>query len=254
MASWAKEVAEILHNEIPKELNEAETHIIDIINGSDGNVIDFPCWSGKVLSFMKDKGKYTGIDFRHSFIDIAKNIINETENTRPENIRFKFHETFDSMVKGKLSAQTFVSLGYINYEKDPVSFINSMIESIKADQIFIAFEYSKEGGQNLNETRFKGVGRENGFVFNLFSQEAVEEIARQTNLNISLFTGQVNNIALLFRIPEKKSPVKEEVITDIIEDNGTNVSKFNPVEEELIKQDNEQVKKSSDKAKNKKSK
>jgi SAM-dependent methyltransferase len=250
MASWAKEVAEILYNEIPKELNEAETHILDIINGSDGIVIDFPCWSGKVLSFMKDKSKYTGIDFRHSFIDIAKKIINEDDKTRPENIKFKFHETFDSMVKGKLSAQTIVSLGYVNYERDPVSFINSMIDSVKAEQIFIAFEYAKENGLNLGETRFKGVGRENGFVFNLFSQEAIEKIAEQTNLNVNLFTGEVNNIALLFRIPEKKLTVKEEVITDIIEDNGTNVDEINPVEEELIKQD----KKSSDKAKNKKSK
>lgn len=249
MSSWTKEYTEEINEEISRDLTEAEQHIIDIINSSNGDVIDFPCSSGKVLEHMKDKNKYTGIDFRHSFIDIAKSIFSENEQTRPENIRFKFFETFEDMVKAKVSANTVISIGYLNYENEPVEFIKKLIGNIPSENIYIVFEYAKEGGQKINERKYKSVGRGGSFVYNLFNQEAVEEIAKETGLNFNLFQGEEgkNNVALLFKVPEKKL----ETIVEVIE---VETEEEEELTEEILKKQPEEEIKVSNKAKNKKSK
>lgn len=176
--------------------------------GENTTVIEYPCFGGQFANLfnhlhgINKLKQYRAIDYRNNFTN---------------RITLK-DKKFTAKTRDILTDRTFkphhidvlLSVGYLDNVVDPIGFINDLQAKVVAENVFIVFDIAPKGeGQDLKKentnvkTLFTPAGK---FVKNLYSEEAVKEIAKAVGLECRFLHSYSTSEAMLYKMNVVEQP------------------------------------------------
>lgn len=225
--AWNKENTDSYIKEIQENsLDNGKNFIIGHLLNIEGKVIEYPCGLG-IKNFITNE--YSGMDFRKHFVRYVKDKENEKSEVGSELPNDKFRMVDLHGLKKPVIGSALVCVNYLQLENNPVEFINSMLTSFDVKNVFISFPYSPENGKDLETpSKLRGVGG-GQFINNMYSEDAIREIAKLVNLDCNFIKSENESFAILYKIQPKEVKVDKS-----IEENSENDSEKITENEETI--------------------
>ena len=235
--TYNKENTALLREQILNEsINEAENKIIDSLN-SDVKIFEYQS-TGKLEKALFSKGlklNCTGLNKYGSFID-------ELKGNNSESFNYIFINSVQD-VKEAYKADVIIALDALRYSINIDDTIKEILSFFGKDN-YITVSISKQYGQSLNEIKTTDLVNGSIFANNIYSVEAVQELASKFELSLEIFFTPDSNEGVALLTKKFKEISLRDALSCITLDDGTKP------EIVIIAKDTEEKPKSKKKEKN----